>query len=124
MKAFLLVFIFSIPSIACMNKISLSEARKAIALEPNAGINPCDGSEPCLCFDDIEWKAARLARKNGKDVLENDPIKLAPILAAKQADDEARELKSIEIENVKTELRLLPESPERRALLFLLKGEK
>lgn len=60
----LIVFaiIFSFQSHACMNRIPLSEAVKAINLEPNAGSKTCQDlpKEDCVCFDGIEWETAEI----------------------------------------------------------------
>jgi hypothetical protein len=54
------LFFVSTAQAACLNKIPQSEAIKAIAQEPGAGAKACDGSEPCLCFDGIDWETAEI----------------------------------------------------------------
>lgn len=65
----------------CMNKIAQSEVADAIALKPGVGAKACGGADPCICFDGIDWRAAKIS--NG--VLSND----AALLAAAQASDAA-----------------------------------
>jgi hypothetical protein len=60
---FILVFLLSITSVlACVNKLPLSEAVKAVALESGAGAVSCEASpsEQCLCYEGINFQYADL----------------------------------------------------------------
>lgn len=60
--AFILSLLISSQALACLNTLPISEARKAIALEPGAGAKSCKDlpEEQCLCFDGVDWEQAEL----------------------------------------------------------------
>jgi hypothetical protein len=125
----ILVFIFSFNSFACRNFIPESEARKAVALEPDAGSKTCQDlpQEKCLCFDGVDWRDTDLV--DGQLVLNPDK-KFARELAEKSAKESeekaaldaksAEELiqnfdfKATTIAGLKTELKALVDALKKR----------
>lgn len=79
----ILIFLFTILPITaysqCVNWIAESEIPKAIAMEPGAGAKKCGGSDPCVCFDGVDWETAEYSAKKFS------------VSAAKVAQKEARE---------------------------------
>lgn len=65
MLTLILAIIITSPAFACTSFIAESEIPKAIAMEPNAGAKQCDKSDPCVCFDGIDWETAIWSKAKG-----------------------------------------------------------
>lgn len=122
----LLIFLLSFSSaFACNNTIPISEAIKAINLEPNAGSKSCTDlpNEECYCYDGIQWETAELVTVIEQDelginvekkVLKESPVKKEQHIAnlekvkqkeiAKKAAKES--LKEVDIEGANTVAKL------------------
>lgn len=91
---FLIIFLLSeviASAEECYSFIAESEIKKALALEPNAGAKPCGGSDPCICFQGIDWETAEYDAR-GKKLSENPKKKAAKearIAAEKKAEADA-----------------------------------
>jgi hypothetical protein len=116
----MLILLYSLLSFGCMNTIPLSEAVKAVNLEPNAGSKSCKDlpNEPCLCFDGIDWEEVEL--KNGKFVKSN--AKKAAKLARQEAQELERQEKLAERQAVKAlkDKETLSNQDVKRALKYIL----
>lgn len=59
----LLTFVFAMsscgPVVACLNEISETELKKALAQEPNAKAG-CNKGEPCYCYDGVDFSISEL----------------------------------------------------------------
>lgn len=83
---YLILLLISFPVFACQNSLPESEARKAIALEPNAGSKSCKDlpEEKCVCYDGIDFRDADLI---DGELVHNSDKKFARELKEKNEKD-------------------------------------
>lgn len=112
----LFIVLFSVNANACLNKIPLSEARKAVALEPNAGSKPCDGSEPCLCFDGVDFEVVDLVG----DKFISNPAKALAKSTRLQADAQAKAAEALAIQQAMDRLAEVTKKPTMTTLELTL----
>lgn len=93
MRSFIIsiaIMAISLPAFSCRNTIPLSEAKKAVALEPNAGSKTCADlpREKCLCFDGVDWRETDLI---DGELISNPDKKFARELAEKNREDSEKQ---------------------------------
>lgn len=111
--------ILATPAFACNNQIPLSEAIKAVNLEPGAGGKSCADlpQEECLCFDGIDWHAAEIVTVQIAD--ESKPIYSGECPQGQDgclpAGYELKEAKALQHDQVKLAARVQADAQEEAA---------
>ncbi len=109
MRFLFLILLLSFDSMACQNLIPISEARKAIALEPHAGSKTCKDlpDEDCLCFDGIDWETAKISFKDGTShkIFTVDHEKVAAKESRESLEEITRQVRKAKKEAAKNELK-------------------
>ncbi len=106
MKTILLIFTLLLASVAhaapCQKTIAKSAVTLAISGDPKAFWSACSLSDPCICFDGIDWTTASWDGSS----LTSDPTKSAAKTARK---------------NVMKNLSAITDAPTKSVLMAIIK---